>query len=114
MPPRSQDPTTLREWVTRIRQARGGLSRNRHFDLYLNPAARSALRLVLRLSRLQRDLQAIAQQGQVRILTEPMDHRIVIELEVPALRLRRRVFISSDELAILREDPKIASILASG
>jgi hypothetical protein len=104
-----------------LRQHGALLSRNRNFELYEHPAARRVLRLHHWLSQLRLDLQRCAESGRVQLRSTSdgeasRDGRRghVIELEMPALRFRRTVYLDAEELLLLCEDTRIAMILAGG
>ncbi len=97
--------------VARLRQQGDALSRNRNFDLFEDPATRRAQKVHLHLMRLERDLVRFARIGTVRLLAGAAG-RSVIELQVPSLSLRRRVYLHPQELALLAQKPEIAKILS--
>lgn len=100
--------------VARLRREGDTLSRNRNFDLFEDPATRRARKVHLHLLRLEKDLLRFARQGRVRLLAgvlEGQKGRLVIEMVVPALSLRRHVHLRRGELALLMEKPEIAEIL---
>jgi hypothetical protein len=75
-------------------------SRNQNFELYESPAALRTLRRVLWLRRLERDLLALPCGVQIEAAGEGS---FSLEIELPALHLRRRVHLSSLELATLQQ-----------
>lgn len=82
-------------------------SRNRNFELYERPGALVMLRRVLWLRQLERDLLR-ASVSEVRL--RPVDDRFLLELEHRSLRLRRRVRLTAEELAVLRAGPAGAQL----
>lgn len=104
--------------LARLRHEGQALSRNRNFELFQQPAARRALKLHLHLQRLERDLLRFASRGRITLQAAPAEAgaggRVVIEIVVPALAMRRQVYVSPDELQLLLEKPEIARILGGG
>ena len=103
--------------VARLRREGDALSRNRNFELFEDPATRRAQKLHLHLLRLERDLVRFARQGRVRLLSGPVygrNGRLVIEVVVPALSMRRHVYLDARELDLIMEKPEIAEILGEG
>jgi len=102
----------MAEWLRRLTPSRGPLlSRNRNFDLFEDRTARLAQRHHLRLLALARDLTRYAHQGTVRLRREPPDQGGIVEVEVPSVHFRRRVFLDAVELELLGEDPQLATLL---
>ncbi len=105
----------VHELMTLMRAEGGRLSRNRNFDLFEEPTARLALRRHLHLRSLERDLLRFGKEGCIRLLIDhagpPEGDRIVLALEVPAIRLHRRVYLSRPELQLLREVPGLDKVL---
>jgi hypothetical protein len=101
--------------LVRLRSQSSGLSRNRNFELFENPVARRALRLHLMLRKLEKDLIDFARAGTARIKllesTGPGESLNVLQIDHPGLKLKRRIFLSSEELALLRQSPQVAKIL---
>jgi len=100
--------------VARLRREGDALSRNRNFELFEEPVARRAQKLHLHLLRLERDLIRFAGQGRVRLVSagaNGANGRPVIEMVVPALSLRRRVYLDPGELKLLMDKAEIAEIL---
>lgn len=99
--------------VAQLRQQGDALSRNRNFDLFEDPATRRARKVHLHLLRLERDLVRFSRTGRVRLLsgTSNGHEGPVIELQVPALSLHRRIYLHPQELALLAQKPEIAKIL---
>ncbi len=92
------------------------VSRNRNFDLFDRPSARRALRLHLLLQELERSLLQRRQGHSVKLRPRRNgcngeERRYVLEIEDEELRLRRQVFLSERELALLLEQPDIARLL---
>ena len=91
------------------------VSRNRNFDLFDRPSARRALRLHLLLQQLERSLLQRRHGRSVKLLgrngCNGEERRYVLEIEDEELRLRRQVFLSERELALLLEQPDIARLL---
>jgi len=93
------------------------VSRNRNFDLFQVPAARRALRVHLMLQQLERDLlDCASRDGVVRLDgyvggegAEP--RRRVLEIDDGEMKLRRRVYLTEEEVSLLLEVPLIASLL---
>lgn len=103
---------TVYEVVAMLRREGRSLSRNRNYDLFEHPLARRALKVHHHLRRLEQDLLRHARSCRLRLRPAHADPlRSVIEMEVPALRLKRRIYLEAEELAFLRENPKIAQIL---
>ena len=102
---------SLAHWLRRLRGS-SPLSRNRNFDLFERELpARQAQRRHLRLVALARDLRRyVESQGTVRLLGAPGQGG-VLEVEVPSVRFRRRVFVDAVELELLGEDPGLALLL---
>lgn len=105
----------MQDILARLRSKTSGLSRNRHFEVFENPVARRALRLHLMLRKLEKDLIDYARNGTVRIkLLEPEpsgESLNVLQIDHPGLKLKRRIFLSSEEIDLLRQSPRIAKIL---
>jgi hypothetical protein len=99
------------ELLARLRE--NGVSRNRNFELFHSPAARRALRIHRMLRQLEKDLLRHATRGTLRVIRLPGD-RVMLELEVPHLKLRRRVFLEEAELALIAQVPEVARLLALG
>jgi hypothetical protein len=97
-----------------IRRLRSGLSRNRNFELFQQPTARRALRVHLMLRQLEKDLLRHADGASIRVQTAdagPQEGPLILEIVVPALKLRRRVHLRRQELELLCQNPEIARIL---
>ena len=95
---------------------RGSLSRNRNFALFEGHAARRALRAHLMLRQLEQDLLRHSRTGTLRVEHEPTDApagapRLVLRIEDPDLRLRRRVYLEPEELELLLEREEVARAL---
>jgi hypothetical protein len=104
------------ELLHRLRQDGANLSRNRNFEYFEDPAARQTLRHYQRILRLEKDLLACARQGTVRLCVNTLaldgsTHSLIIEMEIPALRFKRQVFLEEQELRMLREKPVLAALL---
>jgi hypothetical protein len=100
--------------LRQLRQRGVLLSRNRNFELYEHPAARRILRLHHWLNQLQLDLQRCTERGSVRlrpVIGSNRERRHILELEMPTLRFRRTVYLDADELLLLRQDRRMATIL---
>lgn len=97
------------ELLARLRENR--VSRNRNFELFHSPAARRALRIHRMLRQLEKDLVRHAGRGTLRVIRLPQN-RVIVELEVPHLRLKRRVFLEEAELALMAQVPEVARLLA--
>lgn len=93
--------------LTQLRANR--LSRNRNFELFDRPDARRALRVHLLLRQLERHLHACGSETTIRALPQESGD-LVVEINDPSLRLRRSVYLSRDEFALLVQDPAIARL----
>jgi len=109
---KESEPRTERavkhELFDRLRRDGVRWSRNRNFELYQTPAALRTLHRVLWLRQLERDL-TLAVESRVR-LGQLDGEGYRLELELPSLRLRRSVHLTSRELAALREGPASARL----
>jgi hypothetical protein len=101
----------LAEWLRRLHGS-SALSRNRNFELFeKNRPARQAQRRHLRLLALARDLRRyVESEGTVR-LRGALGQGGIVEVEVPSVRFRRRIFVDAIELELLGEDPGLARLL---
>jgi hypothetical protein len=100
----------LAQWLRKLRGP-SALSRNRNFELFKDCPARQAQRRHLRLLALARDLRRyVESEGTVRLLGAPGEGGVV-EVEVPSVRFRRRIFVDAIELELLGEDPGLARLL---
>ncbi len=113
---------TVHEIMVLLRAGDQAVSRNRNFDLFEDPTARLALRKHKHLLGLERDLRRHLQRpgSEARIQLLPCadssedDPRVVLLLEIPAIRLKRRVYLSAGELELLRQAPGMERILPEG
>jgi hypothetical protein len=81
-------------------------SRNRHFEAHTSPASIAARRLHRFLKGIERDLQA-ATSIEVR----SSNGRVVVSMAFNPVRMTRVVSLTSEEHALLVEDPRIAELL---
>jgi hypothetical protein len=114
------------EVLARLRQE-PGLSRNRHYDFFQSPEARQALRAHLRVKKLQGELLGYAREGSVRVIATAGSSgssssseeaagscgqgAIILEVDLPSLRLRRHIHLHPLEMEALCEDPRLADLL---
>lgn len=87
--------------VDEIRRRR--LSRNKHFSLFSRREYREARRIQRYLDALGSELTALAEDGDLALGLETVaDGRLVVTVEVARLGLRRRSYLSREELDYLR------------
>lgn len=102
---------TVARLITKLRS--NELSRNRNFELFKTPQARRALRVHLLLQKLEEDLSAMARNSSANVALEDQGGTVVVRMEDTSLSLKRRVYLSRAELAILLQEPAIADLLRS-
>jgi hypothetical protein len=90
--------------VRSIRAAR--YSRNRNFEAHRSAASVEARRVNRFLRAIERDLLAAE-----RVTITSRGESFVVEMVFPAVRATRRVALSGEAMALLREDPRLADRL---
>jgi hypothetical protein len=88
--------------VDEIRRRR--LSRNKHFTLFTRREYREARRIQRYLDGLAAELTTLADEGELDLgLETETDGRLVLTVEVARLGLRRRCYLSREELDYLAD-----------
>lgn len=98
--------------VDEIRRRR--LSRNKHFTLFSRREYREARRVQRYLDGLAADLASLADDGEIDLgLETGLDERLVLTVDVARLGLRRRCYLSREELDYLaHHHPDVARRIA--
>jgi hypothetical protein len=100
--------STINQLILKLRN--NELSRNRHFDLFKKPVARRALQIHLLLRQLEKELRRLVTSDSGKVALEEHNGKVVLRIDDPSLKLRRRVYLTRDELGLLLQEPTVARL----
>lgn len=87
------------------------LSRNKAFDFFKQPQNRAALILHRNLERIQKQLVEAAQEPDFEVRIIPHGKRFRLHFAHSHGPTRCDFFLSTEEIQLLKEDPKVAELL---
>lgn len=97
--------------VQRLRDPTRPLSRNRYLATFESPEGGRALSIHRRMASLEAQILEGGEPERIRIERCASDGGVRLELDLPRVRASRTTWLSSEELEILLESPRVGALL---